>query len=137
MRSDLYQTETERIAAEQQARLDDARRVLSSGRPLSLLEQGGVLHALQVLVENAIGKAKRQLKTHGHPVPTSAYDAFAALATHRLLDAALLPQWNAVVGLRNRLVHDYMNVDMAQVLALVAQRQEQFVVDFLVAPRAP
>ncbi|MGQ0710536.1 MAG: type VII toxin-antitoxin system HepT family RNase toxin [Rhodoferax sp.] len=134
MRTELYHAETLRIVAEQQARLDDARRVLASGRSLSALEQGGVLHALQVLVENAIGKAKRQLKAHGHPVPTSAYDAFASLVTHGLLDAAALPQWNAVIGLRNRLVHDYMNVDMAQVLALVAARQEQRVLDFLQTP---
>ena len=41
---------------------------------------GAVLHAVQVLVENAIGKAKQQLKARGETVPVSAYDAFAALA---------------------------------------------------------
>ncbi len=88
-------------------------------------------HALQVLIENAIGKAKRKLKDIGVPVPVSAYDAFAALATHGLLPAQDLPQWNAIVGLRNRLVHDYMNVDITQVLALVEQQRERFVVEFL------
>lgn len=131
MRDDIYQAETQRIAAEQQARLDQARHALQSAGHLSLLEQGGVLHALQVLIENAIGKAKRMLKEKGQPVPVSAYDAFSALVTHGLLPAHELPQWNAIVGLRNRLVHDYMNVDMDQVLALVAQEREQFVVAFL------
>lgn len=131
MRDDIYQAETRRIAAEQQARLDQARQALQAGSQLSLLEQGGVLHALQVLIENAIGKAKRLLKEQGHPVPVSAYDAFGALVTHGLLPAADLPQWNAIVDLRNRLVHDYMNVDMTQVLELVAQEREGFVVGFL------
>ena len=36
-----------------------------------------------------------------------------------------------VTGLRNRIVHDYMNVGMDQVTALVAENQEQFVVRFL------
>lgn len=33
MRLDLYQAETERIAAEQAAVLDEARRILASNRP--------------------------------------------------------------------------------------------------------
>ena len=131
MRDDIYQAETLRIAAEQQARLDQARQALQERGSLSLLEQGGVLHALQVLIENGIRKAKRQLKERGLTVPVSAYDAFAALVTHGQLPADELPQWNAIVGLRNRLVHDYMNVDIDQVLGLVAQHQERFVVEFL------
>ena len=42
-----------------------------------------------------------------------------------------LPSWNAVVGLRNRIVHDYMNIDMDQVTALVSENREQFIVRFL------
>jgi uncharacterized protein YutE (UPF0331/DUF86 family) len=36
-----------------------------------------------------------------------------------------------VIGLRNRIVHDYMNVDMDQVLALVAADKDEFIVKFL------
>ena len=63
MRLDLYQAETARIAAEQSALLAQARAIMTQ-RNLSLLEQNGVLHALQVLIENAIGKAKQSLKSH-------------------------------------------------------------------------
>jgi hypothetical protein len=45
MRLDLYQEETERIAAQQAAVLDEARRILASGRTLSPLEDNGLLHA--------------------------------------------------------------------------------------------
>ena len=89
MRDDICHAETRRIAAEQQARLDQARQAMQAGGQLSLLEQGGVLHALQVLIENAIGKAKRMLKEQGHPVPVSAYDAFGALVTHGLLPSGM------------------------------------------------
>ena len=51
---DLYQAETARIADQQLALLTAARQILASGRSLSALEQSGVLHALQVLIENAI-----------------------------------------------------------------------------------
>lgn len=131
MRLDLYQAEAARVASEQQALLDQARAILAQGRPLSGLEQGGVLHALQVLVENSIGKAKQLLKARGQNVPVSGYDAFSALADLGLIQPQDLSSWNAVVGLRNRIVHDYMNIDMAQVLSLVAANQPQFIVDFL------
>ena len=80
MRLDLYQAETERIAAEQTALLDEARTVLKDGRELSALESNGVLHALQILMESSIGKAKQWLKAKDQPVPVSDYDAFATLA---------------------------------------------------------
>lgn len=79
MRLDLYQAESERIANEQIALLDEAKQRIAFGAPLSRLEQSGVLHALQVLIEHAIGKSKHLLKSIGESVPVSAYDAFASL----------------------------------------------------------
>ena len=132
MRLDLYQAETARIAAEQSALLAQAKVILKQGRALSLLEQSGVLHALQILIENAIGKAKQLLKASGQPIPLSGYDAFKALACQGLATQDDLTKWNAIIGLRNRIVHDYMNIDMDQVIALVADDQDLFVVEFLV-----
>jgi hypothetical protein len=73
MRHDLYQPETARIAAAQSALLDEARATLQLGQMLRPLEDAGVLQALQVLIENAIGKAKRrpgssQAKTLSWPI---------------------------------------------------------------------
>ena len=134
MRLELYQAETDRIATSQSALLDVARGIIASGRALTSLEQSGVLHALQVLIENSIGKARQQLKAQGGAVPVSAYDVFGALAAEGLLDSKQIPQWNAIIGLRNRIVHDYMNLDMARVLELVDEGRERFVVDYLRRP---
>ncbi|MFM2036792.1 MAG: hypothetical protein RL459_2057 [Pseudomonadota bacterium] len=131
MRLDLYQAETARIAAEQGALLAQARVILTEGRSLTPLEQAGVLHALQVLIENAIGKAKQVLKATAKPVPVSGYDAFKALTAIGLLAQPELAQWAAIIGLRNRIVHDYMNIDMDQVMSLIAANKDQFVLDFL------
>ena len=90
-----------------------------------------MLHALQLLTEIAIGKAKQLLKASGEPVPVSAYDAFASLARAGNIDQADLEEWNSAIGLHNRIVHDYMNVDMNLVLQLISQKQYQFVTDFL------
>lgn len=131
MRLDLYQAETERIASEQTAILDEARSILLSARNLSALENNGVLHVLQMLIENAIGKAKQWLKAQGQPVPISAYDAFAALVTINLLDATDLPHWNALIGIRNRIVHDYMNIRIERIHQLILDEDYQFITRFL------
>lgn len=136
MRLELYQAETARIATEQSALLAQARQRLVDGLALSPLEQSGVLHALQILIENAIGKAKQLLKAKNEPVPVSAYDAFAALARLGAVSQDQLPAWNAIVGLRNRIVHDYMNIDMQRVQELVSADQYAFVTAFLLQPIA-
>ncbi len=133
MRLDLYQAETAVIAREQAAMLAEARERVLAGGSLSRLEQNGVLHALQVLGENAIGKAKHLIKAAGEPVPISAYDSFRTLARIRGLSSQELEQWNAIIGLRNRIVHDYMNLDMRRVLQVVEFGGYAFMVDFLLA----
>lgn len=134
MRLDLYLAETARVALTQQAILGQAREAMASGRPLSQLEQSGMLHALQVLVENAIGKGKHWLKAQGGNVPVSAHDTFADLARSKLIPSEDLARWSAIVGLRNRIVHDYMNIDMSQIADLVQSGSDQFIVDFLMLP---
>jgi len=131
MRLDLYHAETARIATEQSALLDVARQRLAEWSMLTQLEQNGVLHALQVLIANAIGKAKQLLIARGEAVPISAYDAFAALVRHGEIEPAQLTAWNALIGLRNRIVRDYMNIDMSKVLELVIQVRYHFVTEFL------
>ena len=63
MRLDLYYAECCRIADEQSALLKEAQQKLIAKQVLTKLEQNGVLHGLQVLVENAIGKTKRSEET--------------------------------------------------------------------------
>jgi uncharacterized protein YutE (UPF0331/DUF86 family) len=134
MRLDLYQSECERIASEQMALLTEAKQRILSDKPLSRLEQSGVLHALQVLIENAIGKAKHTLKLSGETVPVSAYDTFAALGRRGDIDAHVLQQWNSVIGIRNRIVHDYMNIDMNLINQLIINDHQLFVAEFLSKP---
>lgn len=134
MRLDLYQAESERIANEQMSLLEEAKQRIQSGAPLSRLEQSGVLHALQVLIENAIGKSKILLKSAGKPVPVSAYDAFASLEQHGAINSQELHQWNSAIGLRNRIVHDYMNVDMQLVYELITNDRYRFIAAFLCKP---
>jgi len=133
MRLDLYLQETRHLAARQVSILDEAAERLESGGSLSSLEESGVLHALQVLTENAIGKAKHMIKAVGHPVPVSAYDAFETLGRLDLIVKDDVPHWNAIIGMRNRIVHDYLNLDMDLILELVRRGEHHFVHDFVAA----
>lgn len=134
MRLDLYQAESERIANGQMALLLEAKQRILAGSPLSRLEQNGLLHALQVLIENAIGKSKHILKALGEPIPVSAYDTFASLERHGDIKLQELQQWSSAVGLHNRIVHDYMNVDIQLAYELITNDRLQFITDFLHKP---
>jgi uncharacterized protein YutE (UPF0331/DUF86 family) len=72
------------------------------------------------------------LKAQNQPIPPSAYDAFDTLAQINIIPKSSLNQWNAAIGLRNRIVHDYMNINMPLVYELVKQKGYQFIVDFLI-----
>lgn len=131
MPSELYLQETADLAKRHSALLEEARSIMQQGKKLTPLEENGVLHALQVLVENAIGKAKQTLKLAGEPVPPSAYDALQAMVRIQQLSADSFSEWAAIIGLRNRIVNEYMNLDTDRVLDLVNAREYQIVVDFL------
>jgi uncharacterized protein YutE (UPF0331/DUF86 family) len=131
MRFDIYQRETSVIASEQSSLLDEAGERLNAGKSLNRLELNGVLHALQVLVENSIGKSKQLLAMHGRQIPVSAYDSFDALSALGIVAGENLDQWRSAIGLRNKIVHDYMNIDMDLVKDLVREKRYQFVTDFL------
>ena len=134
MQLELYQQETERLARDLQAMLDEVSQRLHHQQSLSALEQAGVLHALQVLTENSIGKAKVLIKQRLQTVPVSAYDSFAQLHRDHLIVDQAMRNWTAAIGLRNRIVHDYLNVDMAIIETLVKERRYLLQVQFLLAP---
>jgi uncharacterized protein YutE (UPF0331/DUF86 family) len=67
-------------------------------------------------------------------MPVSAYDAFAQLHRDHAIDDEAMRHWTAAIGLRNRIVHDYLNVDMTVIETLVKERQYQLQVQFLLKP---
>jgi uncharacterized protein YutE (UPF0331/DUF86 family) len=113
--------------------LAEARRKLENKQGFTALEQAGALHPLQILIENAIGKAKHILKAPGEPVPVSAYDAFASLLRMGAVSVEDYSQWTSTIGIRNRIVHEYMNLNMELILNLVKTERYCFIVRFLEA----
>jgi uncharacterized protein YutE (UPF0331/DUF86 family) len=71
---------------------------------------------LQVLIEACIGISKRWIKRLAKPVPHDAYKSFEILVSHGVLPWDDLIKWRKIIGLRNALVHDYLNVDKLIIL---------------------
>lgn len=134
MQLEIYQKETAEITRKQVAILNAAREKMHKGEKLNSIEENGVLHALQILIENAIGKAKHILKSKNIPVPISGYDVFEVLINENYLKAKSSEEWSAIVGLRNKIVHDYMNIDFKKISKIVDQQTYQIVVNFLLKP---
>ncbi|WP_277810428.1 type VII toxin-antitoxin system HepT family RNase toxin [Chromohalobacter canadensis] len=83
---------------------------------------------LQLLTEACIGIAKQRLKSLSVVVPSDARQVFAKL--HSLGHDDSGTPWNKVIGLRNALVHDYLNLDAGIVEHIIRQRDYRNLLDF-------
>ena len=133
---ELYQQETEKLAARNGKLLSELHNKLKDTAELTIIEEQAMLHALQVIIENAIGKARHLLKAKNKKVPISAYDVFEQLQQLNLIDTETKQEWKKIIGLRNTIVHEYMKVNIALVKAVVKNEKYRFVLDFLNHPFA-
>lgn len=78
---------------------------------------------LQVFTELCIGLAKHCLKQVQASSATDAYQTFSLLKQHGLISSDELIQWKKIIGMRNGLVHDYLNIDLLIIEHIVKQKQ--------------
>jgi len=86
---------------------------------------------LQVLTEACIGIAKHWVKLLNKTAPVDAYQAFELLLGLGYLSHQELPTWKRIIGMRNALVHDYLNVDRQIVLGVLRQRAYRQLLEFI------
>ena len=103
-----------------QAELPEIRAILAL-RALSNLEYRAAERTLQVSIEACIGVAKHWAKTLAGHTPQDAYQAFEILAQRGELSPDTLIGWRKIIGLRNALVHDYLNIDPEIIRSVIAQ----------------
>ena len=103
-----------------QAELSEIRAILAL-RALSNLEYRAAERTLQVSIEACIGVAKHWAKALASHTPQDAYQAFEILAQRVELSPDTLIGWRKIIGLRNALVHDYLNIDPEIIRSVIAQ----------------
>ena len=97
-------------------------------RPWSRIERHAAERSLQLLIEACIGLAKHWAR---HETGVACRDA--ATGFERLQDAGKVDNtvpWRKVIGLRNVLVHDYLDVDPEIVKSVIAHRHYRTIIDF-------
>ena len=89
-------------------------------------KQDSVILNLQRLCEAAIDIANRCLKLAQGPIPQSSRDSFAQLERMGLLNSELAISMQKMVGLRNIAVHDYQNLNLEIVIAVIERHLDDF-----------
>lgn len=103
---------------------------ISHQRELSNFEYRAAERLLQISIEAGIGVAKQWAKQLGAS-PVDSYSCFAALARQELITSDELRNWRKVIGLRNALVHDYLNIDPEIVLDIVRNQHYDDILTFV------
>ncbi len=124
-----YLNKTIDIANEEKLILDE----LSQKETLDKIEYRAAKSALQTLIENSIGKAKKILKEFDCPVvPTRGKDAIFFLYETGVIGDERYQALNAAIGFRNSMIHDYMQFDKKILLEVVKERKYMEIYAFLV-----
>jgi len=98
------------------------------------IEIRAVKNAMQVLVENSIGKAKRILKNFNCPiVPQKGSDAFEFMYEMGLIEDDTFSTMKSAIGLRNAMVHDYMNFNDEILKNVVKSKKYLELFEFLIS----
>ncbi len=104
---------------------------LSETAKLSNRDFYAVERLLQILTEACIGVAKHWVKSLNKTAPVDAYQAFETLLGLGIISPQELSTWKRIIGMRNALVHDYLNVDRQIVLAVLQQRAYRQLLEFI------
>jgi len=108
--------------------LEQLHQAALSPQGLSPLLHRAAERNLQLLTEACIGIVKQRLKSLGSVVPSDARKAFDKLRSLGYDDSDI--PWSKVIGLRNALVHNYLNLDDSIVAGIISRKEYQQLLEF-------
>jgi len=91
-------------------------------RSWTRVERKGAERLLQILVEACIGVSKHWLKQQNKVLPTDAYSVFEKLMELQLIPVEEAQEWQRIIGMRNAIVHDYLNLDEKVIKAIIVNK---------------
>ncbi len=125
-----YLDKTKQLAKEEKEILDE----MSQKGVWSKVEIRAVKNSMQVIVENAIGKAKRILKHYNCPViAQKGSDAFSFMYEIGLIDDDTYSTMRSAIGLRNAMIYDYMNFNDDILMQVMKTKKYENVTSFLMS----
>ena len=108
--------------AQHLAGLDELSAIIAK-RPLTFNERNAAERGLQVVVESAIGCAKHYLKSRQKPVPSEARAAIERVYELLAITEPDIKEMRGAVGMRNAIIHDYLNLDWRVIEPVLKQQK--------------
>lgn len=104
-----------------------------SGRvpDLSQVEKTAVERSLQIIVEAAIGSSKHFAKKNELVDRSDAFQNIEQAARECKVDQIWIPQLKGAVGMRNAIVHDYLNLNWALIEDVLLTNRYRVVAQFV------
>lgn len=106
--------------------LEDIRAIGFERYCQGWLERKAAERLLQELVEAATDINVHMLSSLDHGVPEENYRTFIELGACKVIDSELARKLAPAAGLRNRLVHEYNEIDDRKIWEAIADAQELF-----------
>lgn len=100
-------------------------------RPLTFNERSAVERNLQVLIEAAIGCSKHYLKKISKPVPSEARASIERIYEQLAITTPEINEMRGAIGMRNAIIHDYLNLDWKKLEAVLAKQKYYNVKDYI------
>lgn len=126
---DAYRLAMRGKVAELEEELQQLQGILREQGYVTTLQYRAIERNLQLLIESCIGTAKQTLKAMGKHVPAEARQVFEKLKAEGKDDSDI--PWRAVIGMRNALVHGYLNIDRDRIIAVVKHDHYRSLIDFV------
>jgi len=135
MKFQEYLQRTIDVATVEKNVLDQLCELLATGKKLDQIQIRAAKSALQVLIENTIGKGKQILKHFQCPmVFHKGKEVFWVLTESGVIEENLQRILTQAIGFRNSMIHDYLNFDEKILVDILISEQHLIIYNFLIAP---
>ena len=104
---------------------------ISIRKPLTFNERSAAERSLQVIVEAAIGCSKHYLKSKNKPVPAEARASIERVYEILSISDPNINDMRGAVGMRNAIIHDYLNLDWKKIEIVLNEKKYQRVVKYI------
>lgn len=105
-------------------------RLQQKKQPLTAIERSATERGLQVLVEVAIGCSKHYLKSIKSALPSEASAVIQSVYATGIELSTKESDMIGAVGMRNAIIHDYLNLDWNKVALVVQDKKYHAVIRY-------